>query len=123
MQKLVYLVVVALCLTGLSARAGTLAGVTLPDTYDFNGQRLVLNGMGLRSLTILNVRVYVAGLYLAQPSHDPEQILRSATPKVLVLQFLHAGTKEQIERQYRAGQAQNCGRGSVIRPIGRIMTR
>ena len=102
-----------LCLT-LATRAGaaTLDGVTLPDHYPVaGGQALTLNGIGVRTLSIFSVKVYVAGLYLATPSHDAKQILKSATPKVLVLQFLHTGSKADIEKEYREGEKNNCGDG------------
>lgn len=104
-------IVVALLLWCGCAQAATLAGVTLPDSYPVDGQALILNGMGLRTLTILNIRVYVAGLYLARPNHDAQQILGSPTPKVLLLQFLRSGSKEQIEKQFHAGEIVNCGAG------------
>jgi hypothetical protein len=94
------------------ARAATLEGVTLPDTYNADGQNLVLNGIGLRTLTIFNVKVYVAGLYLAKPSHDPQAIMASPGPKVMLLQFLHAGSKADVEKEYRVGEQVNCGDGS-----------
>ncbi len=95
-----------------NAWAANLAGVTLPDNYPVDGHSLVLNGIGLRTLTIFRVKVYVAGLYLLQPSHDPQQILKSPGPKVILLQFLHSGSKADVEKQYRAGEARNCGDGS-----------
>jgi hypothetical protein len=88
-----------------------LAGVTLPDSYTVDGQRLVLNGMGLRTLTIFNVKVYVAGLYLPRQSHDAQQILASPGPKVILLEFVRSGSKAQVEKQYRAGEEANCGTG------------
>ena len=93
------------------ARAATLAGVTLPPTYPVGGQPLSLNGMGLRTLTVFEVKVYVAGLYLAQPSHDPQAILASPSPKVILLQFLHAGSKAEVEKEYRNGEQVNCAAG------------
>ncbi len=93
------------------AAARTLAGVTLPDSYPVDGRSLPLNGMGLRTLTIFDVRVYVAGLYLTQPSQDAQAILASPGPKVILLQFLHAGTKQEIEEEYRKGEKLNCGDG------------
>ena len=104
-------VLVALLLWTGSVQAATLGGVTFPDTYPVNGQALLLNGLGLRTLTILNIRVYAAGLYLARRNHDAEQILASTTPKVLLLQFLRSGSKEQVARQFRAGEEINCGDG------------
>ena len=94
------------------AHAATVDGVTFPDTYPIDGQTLVLNGLGLRTLTILNVRAYAAGLYVAQRSHDPRQIIAAPTPKVLLLQFLHAGSKDQVARQFHNGEAVNCNDGS-----------
>jgi len=95
-----------------NAWAANLAGVTLPDRYPVDGRSLVLNGIGLRTLTIFRVKVYVAGLYLQQPTHDPQQILASPGSKVILLQFLHAGSKADVEKEYRAGEARNCGDGS-----------
>jgi len=102
----------ALLLLGVgSARAASLEGVTFPDTYPVDGQVLHLNGLGLRTLTILRVRAYVAGLYVARPTHDEEQIVDSASPKVLIMAFLRSGSKSQVEGQFRQGEKVNCGQG------------
>ena len=93
------------------SRAATLEGHPLPDTYSLPGQTLVLNGIGIRTLTIFNVRVYVAGLYLSQKSRDSKSILASPGAKVVLLQFLHSASKAAIEKQYRAGETRNCGHG------------
>lgn len=94
------------------AAAATLAGVTLPDTFPYGGQTLRLNGLALRTLTILNVRIYVVGLYLPQPAHDAQTIEGAPGPKVLLLQFLHDATKEQFQKEYREGERNNCSDGS-----------
>ncbi len=103
-------VLAMLCVAG-QARAATLAGVTLPDTYPVDGHTLALNGIALRTLTIFNVHVYVAGLYLEQPSHDAQAIMGSPERKVILLQFLHSGSKEEIEKEFRQGELNNCGHG------------
>ena len=110
MRQMIAAVLFSACLAS-SAGAATLAGVTLQDTYPVEGQTLKLNGIGLRTLTIFNVKVYVAALYLAAPSHDPQQILKSSTPKVIRLQFLHSGSKADVEKEYRLGEQNNCGAG------------
>ena len=92
-------------------QTATFGGVTFPDTYPAAGQTLVLNGIGIRTLTVFNVRAYAAGLYLSQKSGDARAILASRGPKVVLLQFLHAASKSQIEKQYREGEAKNCGHG------------
>jgi len=92
-------------------QAATLGGVTFPDTYPAAGQTLVLNGMGLRTLTVFNVKAYAAGLYLPQKSGDARAIMASSGTKVVLLQFLHTASKSQIEKQYREGESKNCGHG------------
>ena len=91
--------------------AATTGGASLPDTYPVAGQQLVLNGLGIRTVTVFNVKVYVAGLYLAQRSSDARAILASPGPKVVLLQFLHAASKADIEKHYREGEQNNCGHG------------
>ncbi len=94
-----------------NAMAATLEGVTLPDTYPVDGKAIPLNGIGIRTLTIFSVKVYVAALYLAQQSHDANAILNSPEDKVLILHFLHAGSKADVEKEYRAGETTNCSGG------------
>ena len=53
---------------------------------------------------MFNVKIYVAGLYVVQPSHDAAQILRSPESKVLILSYLHSGSKAEVEKEYRAGE-------------------
>ena len=94
-----------------TARAASLDGTPFPDSSPAEGQSLVLNGLGLRTFTILNVRGYVAGLYLAQHSRDPRQIMASGTPKVLLLQFLHSASKARVQESFHNGEVVNCGNG------------
>ena len=79
--------------------AATLAGVTLPDTEQVGGKTLVLNGLGLR--TEFMVKVYVAGLYLAQKSSDPSAIIKAGGPNKIVMQFLHSASKSQMADAFR----------------------
>ncbi len=103
----------AVCLLCLArpAAAAVLAGVTFPDTVQVGGQTLVLNGVGLRTLTVLSVRIYVAALYLPAASHDAAQILQSPGPKMLQLSYLHGGSKAEVQKEYRLGERVNCGTG------------
>jgi hypothetical protein len=74
--------------------AASLAGVTLPDTEQVGGTKLVLNGLGLRTKFV--VKVYVAGLYLEQKSLDPSAIIKADAPKRIVMQFVHGASKSQM---------------------------
>ena len=107
------LALLAMCGLILAApgRAASISGLSLPDTYPLGGQTLMLNGLGIRTLTVFRVKVYVVGLYLAQRSRDARAILASPGPKVILMQFLHKASKEDIEKQYREGEEKNCGHG------------
>ena len=89
------LVVSSLILLSLpQLHAGTLSGVTLPETVQAGSQTLVLNGLGLR--TKFMVKVYVGGLYLPQKSSDPTAILKPDTPKRIVMHFVRDVSKDQL---------------------------
>jgi hypothetical protein len=109
MRRLIAALLLSSCLAS-GAGAATLAGVTLQDTYPVGGQNLKMNGIGLRTLFL--VKVYVAALYLEVPSHDPQQILKSTTSKVIRMQFLHSGSKADVEKEYRKGEENNCAGGA-----------
>lgn len=110
-RRLAALAVCGLLMLAGPGRAASIAGLSLPDTYPLAGQTLVLNGLGIRTLTIFRVKVYVAALYVTQRSRDARAILASPTPKVVLMRFLHAASKADVEKQYREGEAQNCGNG------------
>lgn len=57
------------------------AEVRFPDQLQLEGSTLALNGLGLRQATMLKVRVYVAAMYTAQATSDPNAILRIEEPQ------------------------------------------
>lgn len=91
------------------AFGGTKAGVTLPDTIELGGKKLVLNGLGVREATILNIDVYVAGLYLERKSSDAAAIIRSPGPKRLTLQFVRDVDRKDIVNAWNEGFEKNAG--------------
>jgi Chalcone isomerase-like len=95
-------------LVAAAAAAMELAGVTLPDTTTVNGTTLKLNGMGIRTKTMLKVKVYVAGLYLATPSHDAAAIIAADEPKQVVMHFLYKKVeKDKLTEAWQEGFANN----------------
>jgi hypothetical protein len=96
MRKIVILVafITLMVVSVLNLHAASLAGVTLPDNVQAGGKTLVLNGLGLRTKFV--VKVYVAGLYLQQKSSDANAILKTDTPKRLVMHFLRDVSKKQM---------------------------
>src|ERR1700757_5115032 len=93
MRKTVLLLAMVLSVAP-NLRAGTLAGVTLPETVQAGGTTFLLNGLGLR--TKFAFKVYVAGLYLAQKSSDPATILKPELAKRIVMHFLRGVSKTQL---------------------------
>jgi chalcone isomerase-like protein len=104
------LLLATLCLAP-ATRAATLGDVQVPDTLQVDGKPLVLNGVGLRTLTFLRVKIYVAALYLPKRSSDARAILASPGPKAVALHYIHGGSKEQVQGRYREGEKENCGTG------------
>ena len=88
--------------------AAQLAGVTLPDTATVGTTKLVLNGIGLRTYSVLAVHIYIAGLYLQEPSHDANAILSSPEIKLLQLHFVHDVSANSMRNAWRTGLAKNC---------------
>jgi hypothetical protein len=96
MQKtgILLVVLVFIVASTFDLLAGTLSGVTLPETVQVGGRTLVLNGLGLRKKLV--VKVYVAGLYLEQKSSDPSAILKVDASKRIVMHFVRSVSKNQM---------------------------
>jgi hypothetical protein len=97
-----------LALFSTSADAAQKGGVTMPDTAEVGGKTLVLNGMGIREATILNIDVYVAGLYLETKSQDGGAILGSNENKRLVLKFVRDVEKNDVTKAWTEGFERNA---------------
>jgi hypothetical protein len=85
--------------------AGTLAGITLPDSLDIDGQNLVLNGMALRKKVIF--KVYVAGLYLPAKEKNSETILAADQTRCTVMHFLRSVDAGKITEAWYDGLKAN----------------
>ncbi len=70
------------------APACELADVTLPDTIELGGQRLILNGMGLREMLFIDI--YVGGMYLPSPITSDEEAITADVPKRMVMHFIYS---------------------------------
>lgn len=88
--------------------AGERGGVTMRDTVEVAGKRLTLNGMGVREATILDIDVYVAGLYLERVSSNAAAIVSSKQTKVLVLRFVRDVDRGDIVKAWRDGFKNNA---------------
>jgi hypothetical protein len=70
-----------------SSPAQEIAGVQIPEDVEVSGQKLVLNGAGLRKKFF--AKVYVAGLYLPEQTSDANRVIEMAGPKRITLQFIY----------------------------------
>lgn len=85
----------ALLVAAPSAHAGTVQGVTFPDSATVGGKPVVLNGMGVRVAYVF-VKVYVAGLYLTTKTTDASTAITNDEPKRMILQFLREVTHDEM---------------------------
>ena len=103
------LILAAVIVVTLSvAHAADLEGVSMADTRVVDGTQMRLNGIGLRTYSVLGIRVYVAGLYLEQRSGEPNTILRSRQRKLLDIRFLRDVGAEDARKAWQDGFEQNC---------------
>ena len=77
-----------------AASAASLAGVTVPDSVEVDGDRLLLNGMGLREKFFVDV--YVAALYLPEKERSEQEVFAADEKRRVAMHFVHDVTKEQI---------------------------
>jgi hypothetical protein len=98
------------------AHAAELEGVTMPDTQLVDGRLLVLNGIGLRTYSVFDINIYVAGLYLEQRTANAETILHSPGTKLLDLRFLHDVDAEEARKAWRDGFEHNCQLSCYLDP-------
>ncbi|HSQ34360.1 MAG TPA: chalcone isomerase family protein [Candidatus Binatia bacterium] len=85
--------------------AGSLAGVTLPDTLQLDEQTLVLNGLALRKKVVF--KVYVAGLYLPAKEQNGEKILAADGARCTVMHFLRSVSAGQVNEAWYDGLQAN----------------
>lgn len=105
---LVALIGVVMALGAGVAHGKECAGVGFPDQSQVNGSTLTLNGLGLRQATMLKVNVYVAALYVAKASTDPDAILGSNAPKQLALHFVRNVGAADLRKAWDEGFTSNA---------------
>jgi hypothetical protein len=111
MRKSLALVVLSLCCLASAAGAATLAGVSVPDKTEANGQSLALNGLGLR--TKFFIKVYVGALYLPAHRAAATEILAADEPRGMELHFLYSVSKDQLCDAWREALNDNAPNASA----------
>jgi chalcone isomerase-like protein len=90
------------------AHAADLEGVSMPDARVVDDAQMRLNGIGLRTFSVLGIRIYVAGLYLERRNGDPDTILHSQERKLLDIRFLRDVDAEDARKAWQESFEQIC---------------
>lgn len=86
-----------------SAQGATCRDISFPRHLQVSGSDLTLNGLGVRKATFLEVNVYVAALYVAQPSRDAKAIIESDEPQQLTLHFVRNVGVDDLRKAFVEG--------------------
>lgn len=81
-----------LFLLSSNATAVMVNSIDLPEQVSIAGERLELNGYGLRKKFFF--KIYLGSLYTSRPVSSAEQALNLATPKLIRMDFLY----KKVER-------------------------
>lgn len=75
-MKNLFVLVIAMVTMNMAVAQTEVGSVTLPNTVNFGGQELVLNGAGIRKKAMV-LKLYSGGLYLGEKSSDAKSIIAS----------------------------------------------
>src|SRR5688572_5372831 len=99
--------ILLLSLFSARALAAEVHGVRLPDSIVVGGKALKLNGIGVRTKSIFNIKVYVAALYLETTSNDPERIVAADGVRRIILRMTHNAPKDRLKEELLDGLEKN----------------
>jgi hypothetical protein len=114
---LTLVLILAFIVAPLALQAGELAGVTMDDSIRIGEKTVTLAGMGIRTKTFLKIKVYVAGLYMENPSNNTADIIGSDQAKAIVMSFLYKKVEgEKLQESWRDGfKANTPSAGSELK--------
>jgi hypothetical protein len=92
-------------LSALAAPAATVGGVQVDDAADVNGQKLVLNGAGVRKK--LFIKVYVGALYLPAKQSDAAAVFAADVSRRMVMHFVFSVGKGKMAEAWSEGLEAN----------------
>jgi hypothetical protein len=116
------MLLVAAGLTGkLAFGQATVGGVRFEPEASVGGQKLKLNGAGIRYRAVF--KVYAAGLYLADKASKNDDVLNDGVAKRLHLVALRDVTGDEFGKLFTRGMEANTSReefGKLINPVIRM---
>ena len=110
-----------LALTPIGARAQSVdvAGVKFDTSLDLAGQKLQLNGAGIRYKVV--VKVYAAGLYLGTKANSTEAVLTAPGVKRIQIVALRDIDGRDLGKLFTKGIEQNATREEFMRSINGVL--
>lgn len=90
-----------------AVRSAELDGVSFPDQATVGGKTVLLNGLGVRSATMLKVKVYIIGLYLESKNSNPQNIIESTGNKRIAMKFVHEVSADKLRGGWSEGFEDN----------------
>src|SRR5438093_7993412 len=105
-RSLIFVGAIAALVAGV-ANGKECKGISFPEQAQVDGSNLTLNGLGLRQATAFKVNVYVAALYVAKTSSDPNALLAATTPSELILQFVRGVGADDLRKGWSEGFEKN----------------
>ena len=95
-------------LLALGATAATVdvGGIKLEDSTDLRGNKLVLNGAGIRYKAVF--KVYAAGLYLGKKAATPEEVLAAPGAKRMVITMMREIDSNELGKLFTRGVQDNA---------------
>jgi hypothetical protein len=103
-------ILAATALVADPAYAYTVAGITMPDTFQTDQGVLQLNGVALYSK--LGMKVLVGAIWLDHRERDAEKILASDLPRRYVSRFLRHVSAKRVSKELMKGLAANTPEAS-----------
>lgn len=96
----------SLLAVGAAAATVEVGGVKLEDSTDVRGNKLVLNGAGIRYKAVF--KVYSAGLYLGKKASTPEEVLAAPGAKRLSITMLREIDSNELGKLFTRGVQDNA---------------
>jgi hypothetical protein len=108
-------------LGGTAAWADTVevANVKYETALDLGGQKLLLNGAGIRYKFV--VKVYTAGLYLTTRAGTTQEVLAAPGAKRIAIQMLREVDGNELGKLFTKGMEANAPRDEFVKSINGVL--
>jgi intein/homing endonuclease len=101
------------------AQVVEVANVKYEPALDLAGQKLLLNGAGIRYKFV--VKVYTAGLYLTQKAGTTAEVLAAPGPKRIHIQMLRDIDGNELGKLFTKGVESNVSREEFAKSINGVL--